>query len=73
MQMHLFDHDILFEPGEPLSFSGHVTDNWSVNGIPDGGYLMAILAKAMIQNSEMKSTPIITANFLVTFKSVGIK
>ena len=39
--MHLFDRDILFEPGEPFSFSGHITDNWSINGVPDGGYLMA--------------------------------
>ena len=64
MEMHLFDDDILFEPGEPLSFSGHITNNWSIKGIPDGGYLMAILAKAMMQHSEMKATPIITANFL---------
>ena len=62
--MHLFDQDILFEPGKDLSFSGQITDNWSVNGIPDGGYLMAILAKAMMQHSEMQATPIITANFL---------
>ena len=62
--MHLFDHDILFKPDGPLSFAGHITNNWSVNGIPDGGYLMAILAKAMMQHSEMKATPIITANFL---------
>jgi len=62
--MHLFDHDILFEPDGPLSFYGQITDNWSINGIADGGYLMAILAKAMMQHSEMKATPIITANFL---------
>jgi hypothetical protein len=62
--MHLFDHDILFESDEPLSFCGQITDNWSINGIADGGYLMAMLAKAMMQHSEMKSTPIITANFL---------
>ena len=62
--MHLFDHDILFLPDEPLSFCGQITDNWSINGIADGGYLMAMLAKAMMQHSEMKSTPIITANFL---------
>ena len=62
--MHQFDQDILFEPGEPFSFSGHITGNWSINGIPDGGYLMAILAKAMMYHSEMKSTPIVTANFL---------
>ena len=62
--MHIFDKDILIEPREPFSYSGHITGNWSVNGVPDGGYLMAILAKAMLQHSEMKSTPIITANFL---------
>ena len=62
--MHLFDHDIRFEPDGPLSFSGQITDNWSINEIADGGYLMAILAKAMMQHSEMKATPIITANFL---------
>jgi acyl-CoA thioesterase len=64
MVMHQFDHDILFKAGEPFSFSGQITDNWSINGVPDGGYLMAIIAKAMMQHSEMKSTPIITANFL---------
>jgi hypothetical protein len=62
--MHPFDQDLLFKPGESFSFSGHITENWSINGIPDGGYLMAILAKAMLHYSEMKSTPIITANFL---------
>jgi len=62
--MHQFDSDILFEPREPFSFSGQITENWSINGIPNGGYLMAILAKAMLQHSEMNSTPIVTANFL---------
>ena len=56
--MHQFDKDILFEPCEPFSFSGSITENWSINGVPNGGYLMAILA------TQMKSTPIITANFL---------
>jgi acyl-CoA thioesterase len=62
--MHLFDKDILIEPFEHFSYSGHITENWSINGVPNGGYLMAILMEAMLQNSEMKSTPIITANFL---------
>ena len=62
--MHQFDEDTLLAPDEPFSFSGHITENWSINGVPDGGYLMAILAKAMIHQSEMKSTPIITANYL---------
>jgi hypothetical protein len=47
--MHQFDKDILFEPREPFSFSGYITENWSINGVPNGGYLMAILAKAMLQ------------------------
>lgn len=64
MAMHQFDRDIAFKPGESFSFSGQIADNWSVNGVPDGGYLMAILANAMMQHSEKKSTPIITANFL---------
>ena len=62
--MHQFDQDIISVPHEPFTFSGHITDNWSVNGIPNGGYLMAVLAKAMMHHSKMKSTPVITANFL---------
>lgn len=62
--MHQFDQDTLFTPDERLTFSGHITKNWSINGVPNGGYLMAILAKAMLQESDFKSTPIITANFL---------
>jgi acyl-CoA thioesterase len=64
MKMHRFDQDISFKHGEPFSFSGHIADSWSINGVPDGGYLMAILAKAMMHHSEMNSTPLITANFL---------
>jgi acyl-CoA thioesterase len=62
--MHQFDQDTLLTPDGPFSFSGHITENWSINEIPDGGYLMAIMAKAMMHHSEMKSTPIITANYL---------
>ena len=62
--MHQFDQDTLLAPDEPFSFSGHITENWSINDVPDGGYLMAILAKAMMHHCEMRSTPIITANYL---------
>jgi acyl-CoA thioesterase len=62
--MHQFDKDILFEPGKSDSYSGNITENWSISGVPNGGYLMAITANAMLQCSEMKATPIITANFL---------
>lgn len=62
--MHQFDQDILLEQHEPFYFSGRIAENWSVNGIPNGGYLISILAKAMLQSNEMQATPIITANFL---------
>ena len=62
--MHQFDQDILLELGKPNVYSGHIAANWSINGVPNGGYLMAILANAMLQSSEMKSTPLLTANFL---------
>ena len=62
--MHQFDQDTSLKLDEPFSFTGPISDNWSINGVPDGGYLMAILAKAMMHQSAMKSTPIITANFL---------
>ncbi len=62
--MHQFDRDILLAPDEPFSYSANITENWSINGVPDGGYLMAILAKAMMDQCKMRSTPIITANYL---------
>ena len=62
--MHRFDQDVMVLSDERFSFSGNVTDNWSINAIPNGGYLMAILANAMMQSGDKASTPVITANFL---------
>ena len=41
---HPFDQDLSLKRVAPLRFQGHVTDNWSINGVPNGGYLMALLA-----------------------------
>ena len=62
--MHLFDRDISLIAQEPLRFAGTITDNWSVNGNPDGGYIMAMLANAILQKSEKKKLVILTANFI---------
>lgn len=62
--MHIFDQDIDITTQNPSLFNAFVSDNWSVNGIPDGGYLMAIITNAMMQCSEQKSTPILTANYI---------
>ncbi len=62
--MHQFDKDLTLEKIDSFSYAGQVSDNWSVNGVPDGGYLTAMLANAMMQNSHKNATPIVTANFL---------
>ena len=62
--MHLIDTDIVLEDLGNSRFAGIVSDNWSVNGNPNGGYLMAMIASAMLQKSDKKETPTVTANYL---------
>jgi len=62
--MHLFDEDISVHKLGPGMFKASVTANWSINNNPNGGYLMAILANAMMQGAAKTATPIITASFL---------
>jgi len=62
--MHLFDLDISLNSAGLFLFDGIISDNWSINGNPNGGYLMAMLANAMLQYSDRKGTPIITANYI---------
>jgi hypothetical protein len=62
--MYLFDRDIVMESKGESDFEGIVAPNWSVKGNPDGGYLMALLARAMQKKSDKKWPAIVTANFL---------
>ncbi|MHB9097436.1 MAG: acyl-CoA thioesterase domain-containing protein [Syntrophales bacterium] len=62
--MYLFDRDIAMEYSGKSNFEGIVSPNWSVNGNPNGGYLMAFLASAMQIKSDKKWPVIVTANFL---------
>ena len=62
--MHLFDKEMQFEKCEQFRCMGSVSENWSINGIPNGGYLMALAANAMQIHSSKKSTPIVTANYM---------
>lgn len=62
--MHQFDRDMDLETLEESIFSGTITDEWSINGNPNGGYLMALMMSAMIRKSEKKHPSILTANFL---------
>lgn len=65
--MGMFDDDIAVVEKSAGVFEGTVSDNWSVSGNPNGGYLMAILAGAMTARSDKKSTPIVTANYISRF------
>lgn len=62
--MHLFDIDTLFEEQSAGILSGRITDNWSINGNPNGGYLVAVAAAGLLKSSEKQHTPVLTANFI---------
>lgn len=62
--MNLFDTDIMLKDLGNSCFAGRISDHWSVNGNPNGGYLMAMIANAMLRKSDKKGTPTITANYL---------
>ena len=62
--MHIFDNDTELREIAPSVYSGTISENWLINNNPNGGYLIAILAKAMADKSQKKSTPIITANYI---------
>lgn len=63
--MHPFDKDIRVWPAkEGGGYEARISDSWSINTVPNGGYLMAVLANAMLELSPKKGTPIITAAFV---------
>ena len=62
--MHLFDEDILFVRQAAGVYTGSISDNWSINGTPNGGYLVAAAARGLLEGSDKKHTPILTANFI---------
>lgn len=62
--MYLFDQDTAVIRKTDRRFTGKVSNNWSVNGNPDGGYLMAMMGRAILEVSEKKSIAILTANFV---------
>ena len=78
--MHLFDQDILLTKKKPDLFKTKISQNWSINGNPNGGYLLAIIANVMQQKSNGNSVVICTATYLsktipgpadLTFANIG--
>jgi len=61
--MHPFDEDLALTPQAPPFYLGQVTGNWAINGIPNGGYLLALLARAMLLRSEKKMPLVVTATY----------
>ena len=41
-ETHIFDKDISLVQKDEFSFKGNIAENWSINGNPNGGYLMAL-------------------------------
>ena len=62
--MSLFKDETESVETSPGRFRGRISGNWSVNGNPNGGYLMGIMVDAALRKSGKKSTPIVTANFV---------
>ncbi len=59
----MFDQDIRLTQENPFHFKAYISDKWSFRGVPNGGYMMAVMANAMSQCSKKKFASIITANF----------
>ena len=60
----LFDQDLALTEAQTDLFKTEISSNWSINGNPNGGYLLAILANAMQQKSSKKDATICTATYL---------
>jgi acyl-CoA thioesterase len=62
--MTLFNQDIKTIESAPGVFTGTVSENWLVNGNPNGGYLMALMTRAILARNDNMRTPIVTANYI---------
>lgn len=63
--MHPFDQDIAGQAMEtPLVRQTRVSSNWSINGLPNGGYLLALMANGMLQCGTKSTLAIVTANYV---------
>lgn len=61
--MSRFQRDITISDDSEV-YTGKVSDNWSINGVPNGGYLMALMGNAILKESSRNAPVLFTANYL---------
>ncbi len=59
----IYLEDIKTEKISDLTRITDITDNWSLGGIPNGGYLMSMAAKAMAEDLSHKDPVTVTGHF----------
>lgn len=62
--MHLFDKDLVFKDKGNHRLRAEVSNGWSHRGNLNGGFLLAMAAKAVSRYSEKTGSLLITANYL---------
>lgn len=62
--MYILDQDLQLKPEAPWHFKGTISENWLINNVANGGYIMALMASAMLQASDKKCASIMTASYM---------
>lgn len=62
--MTLFDNDMRVEPQSNDLVRAEVSNNFLVNGVPNGGYMMALLTQALQTQAKNQAIVSVSANFI---------
>ncbi|MBU0971402.1 MAG: thioesterase family protein [Proteobacteria bacterium] len=62
--MHAFDRDIGFVQTSDNVLTTIMSDQWSINHVPNGGYIMAMVTRAMLGDDKKLVACIATANYM---------
>jgi len=62
--MHLLDSDTRLTAVADGAYTAQITSNWSINGSPNGGYLMALMAQSIRKESRTCRPLILTLSYL---------
>lgn len=64
--MHLFDQQVAVPVSKTSTgvVETQISAHWSINDLPNGGYLMALLSNAMLHRSTKKGLAITTATYI---------